>query len=166
MLAIQSEDKAGYKIERQAVGTNDSIIIAQALKILESRLLIKEHFFLNPQDTEDYLKIKLAGLECEEFHCLFLDSKHALIKHECLFTGTIDGASVYPREVIKKALQHCAAALIFAHNHPSGNCTPSQADITITGKLKDCAALFDIRALDHIIIGGITAYSLAQNGKM
>lgn len=165
-MKIQSEDKAGYKTERQVVGANDSIIIAQALKILEARLLIKKHFFLNPQDTEDYLKIKLAGLEREEFHCLFLDSQHALIKHECLFNGTIDGASIYPREVIKKALQHNAAALIFAHNHPSGNCTPSQADITITGKLKDCAALFDMRVLDHIIIGGVAAYSLAQNGKM
>lgn len=144
----------------------DNATIALALRILESRLLKKGHYFKCPEDTENYLKLKLATLEHEEFHCLFLDNQHALIKHECLFTGTIDGASVYPREVIKRALQLNAAALIFSHNHPSGICTPSQADITITKKLKDAASLLDIRALDHIIIGGITSYSLAQHGEM
>ena len=161
-MKIKSEDKSEYKI----TNNEEAAIISQALKILEARLVKKEHQFTCPQDTEDYLKLKLAGLEHEQFHCLFLDSKNALIKHECLFTGTIDGASVYPREVIKRALQLNAAALIFAHNHPSGNPEPSKADITITKRLKECAGLFDIRVLDHVIIGGVEAYSLANNGEI
>ena len=157
MNKIKNEEASTYHCE-------DNATVALALRILESRLLKKEHYFKCPEDTENYLKIKLAALEHEEFHCLFLDNKHALIKHECLFTGTIDGASVYPREVIKRALQLNAAALIFAHNHPSGNCEPSQADKDITKKLKDAASLFDIRVVDHIIIGGVETYSLAQHG--
>ena len=163
-MMIKTEQPASYFVVANV--KKEDLAIKKALKILESRLTIKEHFFTNPEDTENYLKIKLADLGHEEFHCLFLDSQHGLIKHECLFTGTIDGASVYPREVLKKALQYNAAALIFAHNHPSGNCAPSQADISITKKLKECAALFDIRVLDHIIVGGVSAYSLAQNGGM
>lgn len=164
MNKINTEQPATYQVANTV--RKEELAIKKALKILESRLVIKGHFFNNPLDTENYLKIKLAGLAHEEFHCLFLDSQHGLIKHECLFTGTIDGASVYPREVIKKALHYNAAALIFAHNHPSGNCKPSQADISITKKLKECAQLFDIRVLDHVIIGGVTAYSLAQNGEL
>tara|TARA_R110000822_G_scaffold36305_4_gene102372 strand:+ start:2198 stop:2692 length:495 start_codon:yes stop_codon:yes gene_type:complete len=164
MNMIKTEQSATYLVVANV--KKEDATIKRALKILESRLVIKDIFFNNPLDTENYLKIKLAGLEHEQFHCLFLDSQHGLIAHECLFTGTIDGASVYPREVIKRALQLNAVALIFAHNHPSGQCKPSQADISITKKLKDCAAMFDIRVLDHIIIGGVTAYSLAQNGNI
>ena len=160
-MKVKSEDKSEY-----TNNSEENAIIAQALKILESRLVKKEHWFTCPQDTENYLKLKLASLENEQFHCLFLDSKNALIKCECLFTGTIDGASVYPREVIKRALQLNAAALIFAHNHPSGNPEPSKADIAITKQLKECAGLFNIRVLDHVIIGGVEAYSLANNGEM
>ena len=164
MNMIKTENPATYIVVANV--KKEDAAIKKALKILESRLTIKDNFFTNPLDTENYLKLKLNGLGHEEFHCLFLDSQHGLIKHECLFTGTIDGASVYPREVLKKALQYNAAALIFAHNHPSGNCKPSQADISITKKLKECAAIFDMRVLDHIIIGGVTTYSLAQNGDM
>lgn len=160
-MKIKSEDLAEYNLINK-----EADIIDQALKILASRLIKKEHYFKCPEDTENYLKLKLANLEHEQFHCLFLDSQHTLIKHECLFTGTIDGSSVYPREVMKRALYLNAAALIFAHNHPSGNCTPSQADIIITKKLKDAAELFEMRVLDHIIVGGITAYSLAQHGDI
>ena len=159
MNKIKNESAPLYNCE-------DNATVTLALRILESRLLKKEHYFKCPEDTENYLKLKLATLEHEEFHCLFLDNQHALIKHECLFTGTIDGSSVYPREVLKRALQLNAAALIFAHNHPSGNCAPSQADKDITKKLKDAASLLDIRVLDHIIIGGINSYSLANNGEM
>lgn len=164
MNIIKTEQPATYLVAANV--KKEDATIKRALKILESRLIVKDHFFNNPLDTENYLKLKLTGLEHEEFHCLFLDSQHGLIKHDCLFTGTIDGASVYPREVLKKALQYNAAALIFSHNHPSGNCKPSQADISITKKLKECALLFDIRVLDHIIIGGVNSYSLAQNGDM
>lgn len=159
-MKVKSEDKSEY------TNNSEEAVITAAIKILESRLVKKGLQFACPQDTEYYLKLKLASLEHEQFHCLFLDSKNALIKHECLFTGTIDGASVYPREVIKRALQLNAAALIFAHNHPSGNPEPSKADIAITKQLKECAGLFNIRVLDHVIIGGVEAYSLANNGEM
>jgi DNA repair protein RadC len=164
MNMIKTEQVATYLVATNV--KKEDATIKRALKILENRLVVKDHFFTNPLDTESYLKLKLATLNIEQFHCLFLDTQHGLIKHECLFTGTIDGASVYPREVIKKALEYNAAALIFAHNHPSGNSKPSQADIDITKKLKECASIFDIRVLDHIIIGGVTTYSFAQNGKV
>jgi len=164
MNKIETEAQTSYNA--QSTISSESMTIKKALFILESRLIKKEYYFTSPEDTENYLKLKLATLEHEEFHCLFLDNQHSLIKHECLFTGTIDGASVYPREVIKKALQYNAAALIFAHNHPSGSCPPSQADKNITKKLKECAELFDIRVLDHIIVGGVDVYSLANNGEM
>jgi DNA repair protein RadC len=164
MNMIKTEQPAAYSAAN--VLRKEELVISRALKILESRLIIKSSFFTSPLDTKNYLKCKLAGLDHEEFHCLFLDSQHGLIRHECLFTGTIDGASVYPREVIKKALQYNAAALIFSHNHPSGNYEPSHADLIITKKLKDCASMFDIRVLDHIIIGGVNAYSLADHGQI
>jgi DNA repair protein RadC len=100
------------------------------------------------------------------FACLFLDNQHHILEFEELFRGTIDSASVYPREVIKKALAHNAAAVIFAHNHPSGISEPSQADKLITDKLKQALALIDIRVLDHFIIGDGMPYSFAENGLL
>ena len=100
------------------------------------------------------------------FACLFLDNQHRVILLEELFRGTIDGASVYPREVVKQALYHNAAAVIFAHNHPSGISEPSQADKHITEKLKQALSLFDIRVLDHFIIGDGQPYSFAEHGLL
>ena len=97
---------------------------------------------------------------------MYLDNQHRLLAFEELFRGTIDGASVYPREVVKHALKHNAAALIFAHNHPSGVAEPSQADIHITQRLKQALALVDIRVLDHIIVGDAETTSLAQHGSL
>ena len=98
------------------------------------------------------------------FACLFLDNQHRVIHLDQLFRGTIDGASVYPREVVKKALHHNAAAVIFAHNHPSGISEPSPADKQITEKLKQALALLDIRVLDHFIIADGQPYSFAEHG--
>ena len=95
---------------------------------------------------------------------MFLDNQHRVIQLDELFRGTIDGASVYPREVVKQALHHNAAAVIFAHNHPSGVTEPSQADKQITEKLKKALDLFDIRVLDHFIIGDGEPYSFAEHG--
>lgn len=120
----------------------------------------------SPADTRNYLMAHLAHLEHEVFAALFLDNKHRVIEFKILFTGTIDGASIYPREVVKQALQTNAAALIFAHNHPSGCVSPSQADIAITAKLIDALGLLDIRVLDHLIVGGDQSYSFAEHGKI
>jgi len=120
----------------------------------------------SPEITRAYLSAQLRGYSYEVFACLFLDNQHRVIQLDELFRGTIDGASVYPREVVKKALQHNAAAVIFAHNHPSGIAEPSQADRHITDKLKQALALFDIRVLDHFIIGDGQPYSFAEHGLL
>ncbi len=117
-----------------------------------------------PSVTRAFLSTHLRGYAHEVFGSIFLDNQHRIIQFEELFHGTIDGASVYPREVVKKALFHNAAAVIFAHNHPSGIAEPSRADRQITEKLINALALFDIRVLDHFIIGDGDAYSFAEHG--
>ncbi len=118
----------------------------------------------SPETTRAYLSAQLKGYKHEVFACLFLDNQHRIIKLKELFHGTIDGASVYPREVAKQALQHNAAAVIFAHNHPSGIAEPSLADKLITQKLIKALELLEIRVLDHFIIGDGKPYSFAEHG--
>ena len=120
----------------------------------------------SPEITRAYLSAQLRGYSYEVFACLFLDNQHRVIKLDELFRGTIDGTSVYPREVVKQALYHNAAAVIFAHNHPSGITEPSSADKHITEKLKQALSLFDIRVLDHFIIGDGEPYSFAEHGYL
>jgi DNA repair protein RadC len=117
-----------------------------------------------PRATCEFLSAKLRDLEHEVFCCLYLDKRHRLIKYEELFRGTIDGASVHPREIVKLALQRNSAAVIVAHNHPSGIAEPSQADELITQRVKEALALVDIRLLDHIIVGDGASVSLAERG--
>ena len=118
----------------------------------------------SPKDTEDFLRNKLAHLPHELFCVVYLDNRHRVVKFSELFRGTIDGTSVYPREIVKEALFCNAAAVILAHNHPSGVAEPSQADERITRRVKTALELIDIRLLDHIIIGGRTATSCASRG--
>ncbi len=118
----------------------------------------------NPEDTHRYLRARLREYPYEVFACLFLDTRHRVIVCEELFRGTVDGASVHPREVVRRALQHNAAALILAHNHPSGVAEPSQADRRITRRLSEALALVDIRVLDHVVVGDQESVSFAQRG--
>jgi len=118
----------------------------------------------SPRAARDYLLARLRDLEHEVFCCLFLDSRHRLTRCEELFRGTVDGASVHPREVVKQALARNATAVILAHNHPSGIAEPSQADEIITTRLRDALALVEIRLLDHLIIGDGHCISLAEKG--
>lgn len=118
----------------------------------------------SPADTEAFLKARMRHLDHELFCCLYLDNRHRVLRFDELFRGTIDGTSVYPREVVKEALAVNAAALILAHNHPSGVAEPSQADERITRRLKSALELVDIRLLDHLIIGDGAATSLASRG--
>ena len=117
-----------------------------------------------PEATRTFLVAQLRDRPYEVFCCLHLDNRHRLIAFEELFRGTIDGASVHPREVVKQALSHNAAAVILAHNHPSGVAEPSQADELITARLKEALNLVDIRVLDHLIVGGSRCVSLAERG--
>ncbi len=129
-----------------------------------AEILQRGNALTSPEITRAYLSAQLRGYSYEVFACLFLDNQHRVLQWEELFRGTIDGASVYPREVAKRALFHHAAAVIFAHNHPSGINEPSQADRQITEKLKQALALFDIRVLDHFIVGDGQPYSFAEHG--
>jgi len=118
----------------------------------------------SPDATRAYLRARLNGYPHEVFACLLLDNRHRVIEYKELFRGTIDGASVHPREVVRLALRMNAAAVIFAHNHPSGVSEPSQADLRITQRLKEALALVDVRVLDHFIVGEDEGASLAERG--
>lgn len=120
----------------------------------------------DPGSTRRFLTSKLRGYSREVFACMFLDNQHRLIQYEELFFGTIDGASVHPREVVKRVLQHNAAAVIFAHNHPSGVAEPSQADQRITERLKSALLLVEVRVLDHMIVGDTEVLSFAERGLL
>ncbi|PCI97244.1 MAG: hypothetical protein COB14_09260 [Alphaproteobacteria bacterium] len=143
---------------------SDQAIIDQALAILDARLRQPDCVIKQPEDATAYLKLKFAGLEHESFRVMFLNNRHEMIALEELFRGTIDGAAVYPREVVKTTLKFNAAAVILAHNHPSGDVDPSQADKHITQRLVDALKLIDVRVLDHIVVGNNEAYSFAQHG--
>ncbi len=145
---------------------------ASAVQILDAaRRVIEQQLqrgvqFSAPDAVGEFLIGKLAGLPHEVFAVLFLDTRHRLIEYVELFRGTIDGASVYPREVVKETLARNAAAVIFAHNHPSGVGEPSSADRHLTQRLASALSLVDVRVLDHIIVAGNTATSFAQRGLM
>ena len=142
---------------------NDNEIIEAALAILEQRAKYGP-LLDSPAAVKDYLRLSLGGLEHEEFACVWLDAQHKVIKIERVFRGTLTQTSVYPREIVKLALQHNAAAVIFAHNHPSGNSNPSTADELLTRTLKDALALIDVRALDHFIVTPHAVVSFAERG--
>lgn len=118
----------------------------------------------DPGQAADYVSRRLRALPHEVFACLFLDTRHRVIAFEELFRGTLDGAEVHPREVLKRCLAHNAAAVILAHNHPSGSSEASAADRAVTARLKQALALADIRVLDHFIIGDGAPTSMAQRG--
>ena len=141
-----------------------SKIIKRALKILESRMTYEAKTFSSPDDTKNYLRLKLGNKEREIFSVLYLNSQHQLISYEELFLGTIDGASIHVREIVKLGLSLNAAAIVCAHNHPSGICEPSKADKFITQRIKDACELVDIRMLDHLIVSATGSVSLAERG--
>ncbi len=151
--------------------SNGRYRIADEDDVIEEATFIYNSYFAKgtiiskPADSAEYLKLKLAHFEHEVFLCLFLTNQNQVISCDEMFHGTIDSASVYPREVVKSALQYNAAAVVFSHNHPSGIEEPSRADKEITSKLKKALETVDIRVLDHIIIGDST-YSFAEHGLL
>jgi DNA repair protein RadC len=120
----------------------------------------------NPRDSGDYLRAQLRHLPYEVFGCLYLDNRHRVLGFEELFRGTVDGASVHPREVVRACLKHNACAVIFAHNHPSGVAEPSAADRAITHELRDALQLVGVRVLDHLVIGSGEPVSMAARGLL
>lgn len=137
--------------------------IQEAVDILESRIRHADTYS-KPRDVMTFCRLQIARELDEHFCAMFLDSQHRLIAFERMFRGTIDGASVYPRVVVRRALELNAGAVIFTHNHPSGATDPSSADRRITTRLKEALSLIDVRVLDHIIVGTEGDYSMAEHG--
>jgi len=140
--------------------------ILEAARTILARRVRRGAAISNPRHTREYLRLHLAPRDHEVFAILFLDNRHRVIEFVPLFRGTIDGASVYPREVVKEALRRNAAAVILAHNHPSGVAEPSQADELITIRIRDALSLVDIRVLDHLVVTGDSIVSFAERGLL
>jgi DNA repair protein RadC len=138
-------------------------IIAEAAEILRRRLM-RLGSLGDPTKASEFLRMRIGGIEHEVFYVMYLDSRHHIIASEVAFSGTIDGAEIYPREVVKRALRQNAAAIICAHNHPSGNPEPSAADRAVTARIKQALALVDVRLLDHFVVTGDRYTSLAARG--
>jgi DNA repair protein RadC len=139
-------------------------VLECARMIVQSRL--QGDSLRSPESFRDFYRDRLAGLGHEEFQCTFLDAQHRLLAHELLFRGTLSQTSVYPREVVKRALAVNAAAVVFVHNHPSGTAEPSRADELLTQALKQALALVDVRVLDHFVVGGSMVISFAERGLL
>lgn len=144
---------------------SEDTTIANALHILRRRVM-RGSVLTSPQQVKDYLALRLGPLDCEVFTVLFLDAQHGVIAVEEMFRGTLTQTSVYPREVVKAALRHNAAAVILSHNHPSGGIEPSRADEFLTQTLKSALALIDVRVLDHIVVGGGNSMSMGERGLL
>lgn len=152
---------------RPGLGTAKFVQLQAVMEMARRHLdetLMRGDALSSPAATQAWLTSRLRDREHEVFACVYLDNRHRVIAFDELFRGTIDGASVYPREVVKAALRHNAAAVIFSHNHPSGIAEPSRADERLTTRLRDALALVDIRVLDHIIIGDGHPVSFAERG--
>ena len=132
----------------------------------QTEILFREQALTSPEATRRYLQLYLRDKAAECFCCLFLDNRHRPLAFEEMFAGTVDGAAVYPREVVKRALAHNAVAVILAHNHPSGVAEPSDADVRITRRLAEALALVDVRVLDHFVVGDGVTVSLLERGLM
>lgn len=159
LFAVDAESPSGLR------AASSEEIMGAARRVLSQRFR-RGAALESPGATRHYLTHRLAERGHEVFAVLFLDNRHRLIECQEMFRGTIDGASVHPREVVKEALRLNAAAVILAHNHPSGVCEPSQADELITRRLREALALVDIRVLDHLIIAGADALSMAERGLL
>lgn len=142
----------------------DQQTIREALTLLACQLREPGAAFTSSHAVRDWLRLQLATLEREEFVVLFLDNQHRLIACDTLFIGSISSTEVHPREVVKSALRHNAAAVLLAHNHPSGEAEPSQADRQITTRLKQALDLMEIRLLDHLVVGGMEIVSFTERG--
>jgi DNA repair protein RadC len=157
-MATQLFERVGNRY-REA---NMNVICEAASRYVFEKVSHERPLLASPAAAKEFVRHQ-AGLDFEQFGVIYLDKRHRAIKVEVLFTGTIDGASVHPREVVKHALIEGAATVIFFHNHPAGVADPSQADEMITKRLKEALALVDIRVLDHLIVGS-TVFSFAEKG--
>ena len=160
---LKAGEATGTYLVESPVSEADILLMAQQLA---GQRLRRGRSLTAPHAVFSHLQTLLADYEYEVFALLMVDSKHRVLAFKELFRGTLDAASVYPREVVKLCLEHNAAAVILVHNHPSGDPEPSQADLTLTRKLQDALNLVDIRTLDHIVVGSEGCVSLAERGHL
>lgn len=149
---------------RYVLASSDQVM--QVARFLANEKLPLGTAIVSPSDITDFLRTKFVGLEREVFYVVFLSAGHKIIHHTEMFYGTIDRNNIYPREILKEALKHNAAAIVLAHNRPSGNATPSEGDMALNLRIKECMRVVDIRVLDHFVIGGETYASMAEAGMM
>lgn len=159
---VRSEDPARYVIE--VARGREEIVIEEAMEILVNRMKEPGEAMTSPGNVRKYLCLRARDLDVEHFAVMFLDVQNRMICVETLFTGTLTQTSVYPREVVRRALTVSAAAVVLTHNHPSGSTLPSRTDETLTQTLKAALALVDVRVLDHVITAGAEAKSMAEMG--
>lgn len=148
---------------------NDDAIIQEALGILSRRMHTGETTIGSPADAKNFVKLKMAGFPDEKFLVLFLNTRHRVVHSEILFHGTVNQSAVHPRVIIREALKWNASAVILAHNHPSGDPTPSQSDRHITDRIRDGLGMLDIRVLDHLVVGcspELEIVSFAETGLL
>lgn len=162
---VSSESSPAYNVTAIAADRDDRII-EQAVRILKSRMKEKGIEVTSPQGSMEYFKLQIAEKKHEVFCALYLDTRHRMIAFEEAFQGTVDGCSIHPRVIAARCLELGAAAVIFAHNHPSDDPTPSQADIQITKCLKTALSVLDVRVLDHLVVTRDECVSLAQRGEI
>jgi DNA repair protein RadC len=161
-MGILKDSKGNYRLTGK---TTEYDVLTAAEGILQSKLE-RLGSIGNPSDASNFLRMRLGGLAHEEFHIMWLDNRHRILGIEKLFTGTIDGASVYPREVVRAALNINAAAAILSHNHPSGVAEPSASDRAITRELIEALKLVGVRVLDHLVVAAGNVTSMAGRGLM
>lgn len=154
-----------YRFHRSRTDVAEADVLAAAEDILRRRL--ERHGSIKtPRDAAECLRMRIGHLPHEEFHVLWLDTRHRIIAAERLFTGTVDGTAVHPREVVRRALEVNAAAVVLAHNHPSGVAEPSHADRLITDELTSALKLIGVRVIDHLIVTAGASISLAERGEL
>jgi DNA repair protein RadC len=161
-MGLMRDSAGNYKVQGLV---NDMEVLQAAADILRAQME-RGVMIDGPTAATDFLRMRLGGLEREEFHVVWLDNRHRVITVECLFLGTIHGAHIHTREVVKAGLRVNAAACILAHNHPSGVADPSSADVAITKELIQALRLVDVRVIDHIIVTAGTSASMAQLGLL
>ncbi len=160
---LKASESTGTYLVDSPVTETDILLMARQLANLRLR---RGRALTSPKEVFSHLQTLLGEYEHEVFALLMLDSRHRVIAFQEMFRGTLDGASVYPREVVKVALEHNAAAVILVHNHPSGDPEPSQADRNLTHKLRDALNLVEVRTLDHVVVGREGCVSLAEQGEL
>ncbi len=160
---LKASEPSGTYLVESPVTEADILLMARQLANLRLR---RGRALTSPQDVFSHLQALLADYEHEVFALLLLDSRHRVIVFHELFRGTLDGANVYPREIVKAALEHNAASMVLVHNHPSGDPGPSQADRNLTHKVKEALNLVGVRTLDHIVVGREGCVSLAEEGSL